>query len=147
MAKKYIITLTEEESSILEVLLNTKKSTAPEVKRAYILLSADENGDKKWKDSRISETYLSSISTIERLRKTFIEEGFQIAIKGKKREVFKEKILDGEVEAHLIALRCSNPPTGYNKWTLQLLADKMIELNYVEQISHESVRQLLKKTN
>ena len=83
--------------------------------------------------------------TIERLRQRFVEEGLEAALNGKQREVFKPKVFDGEVEAKLIALRCSDAPDGYNKWTLRLLADKMVELAYVPQMSYESVRQILKK--
>jgi len=84
---------------------------------------------------------------VERLRERFVEEGLEVALNGKKREPKREKVFDGEVEAHLIALRCSEPPAGRAQWSLRLLRDKMIELDYVETISHESVRQLLKKTN
>ena len=86
-----------------------------------------------------------SVATVERLRCRFVEEGFSIALHGKKREPV-ENMLDGRVEAKLIALRCSDPPAGYQHWTLRLLADQMVVLEYVEHISHESVRQLLKKT-
>ena len=87
-----------------------------------------------------------SVRTVERVRKHFVEDGFNTSVYGKKREIFKEKIFDGEVEARLIALRCSEAPSGYENWTLKLLADKMVELEYAESISHESVRQILKKT-
>ena len=81
----------------------------------------------------------------ERIDKLIVENGFSEAVYGKKRTVFKEKIFDGRVEAHLIALRCSDPPEGHSAWTLHLLKDHMVQLGYVESISHESVRQLLKK--
>jgi hypothetical protein len=87
-----------------------------------------------------------SIRMVERTRQRFVEDGFHIAVWGKKREVFKEKLFDGQVEAKVVALRCSQPPLGYAHWTMQLLADRMIELEYVESISRESVRQMLKKT-
>ncbi len=85
--------------------------------------------------------------TVERTRKRFVEDGSDIAVRGKKREVFKEKVFDGNAEAHLIALRCGEPPPGYAKQTLRLLADKTVEPEYAEHISHESFRQILKKTN
>jgi transposase len=147
MAKRYRVTLTTLERAQLEEIISKRSSNSVEVKRSYILLAADENGDKSWKDTEIQTAYGSSISTIERVRQRFVEEGLSVALKGKPREVFKEKVLDGEVEAKLIALRCSTPPYGYNKWTLRLLADKMVSLEYVDQISYESVRQLLKKRN
>ena len=86
------------------------------------------------------------ISTVERTRRRFVEDGFKTAVFGKKRKVFKEKVIDGKIEAHVIALRCSEAPPGYAKWTLRLLSKKMVELEYAEHISHESVRQILKKT-
>jgi transposase len=145
MAKRYRVTLTTLERAQLEEIISKRSSNSVEVKRSYILLAADENGDKAWKDTEIQSAYGSSISTIERVRQRFVEDGLSIVLKGKSREVFKEKVLDGEVEAKLISLRCSSPPDGYNKWTLRLLADKMVCLEYVDQISYESVRQLLKK--
>lgn len=146
MAKKYRVTLTEKERKELKELISNRSANSEPVKRAYILLAADEAGEKNWKDTQIQVSYGVSIRTIERVRENFVKEGFEIAIHGKKREVFKEKLLTGDVEARLIALRCSAPPVGYIRWTLHLLADRMVELNYVEHISHESVRQILKKT-
>jgi transposase len=145
MSKLYHVTLTEEERKKLQELIGRRNEKALAVKRAYILLAADENGPQAWSDSRISETYQVGVRTVERTRQRFVEDGFELAVQGKKREVYKEKVFDGEVEAHLVALRCSAPPAGYARWTLHLLADRMVELNYVESISHESVRQLLKK--
>ena len=145
MRKKYRIHLTNEEQSVLQEIILKRSSKSVQVKRAYVLLAADENGEKKWSDEEIKKTYGISISTIERLRKRFIEDGFTIALKGKPRPINKEKVLDGRAEANLIALRCSEAPEGHNKWTLRLLADKMVELEYVESISHESIRTALKK--
>ena len=96
---------------------------------------------------QIANQYEVSKRTIERLRKRYVEEGLDVALKGKPRLNLHKKLFDGEVEAKLIALRCSEPEVGRSSWTLQLLADKMIALNYVESISHESVRQILKKRN
>jgi transposase len=145
MAKKYRIKLTEEERAGLEKVISTRSKKSQQVKRAYALLAADEQGDKGWKDQQIKQSYGLSIASIERLRERAVMEGIEIALNGKKREVFKEKLFTGEVEAKLIALRCSECPQGYQRWTLQLLADQMVSLGYVEQISDESVRQLLKK--
>lgn len=147
MAKKYRVNLGNEERKELESLITKRSSKSIEVKRAYILLAADESGDKRWQDEQIHKSYNVSIRSVERVRERYVEDGFCIAVYGKTREVFKEKIFDGKVEAHLIALRCSQVPEGYERWTLKLLADKMVELEYVESISHESVRQLLKKRN
>lgn len=145
--KKYRIQLTDQERLHLQTLIEKRSSKSQQVKRAYALLAADENGDKSWPDQQIQQSYGLSRASIERLRQRLVMEGFERALAGKKREVFKEKRLSGQVEAQLIALRCSQCPQGYNRWTLQLLADEMIRLEYVEQISDESVRQMLKKTN
>lgn len=147
MQKKYIVTLTSEERHQLTDIISKRSSKSVQVKRSYVLLAADEQGDKKWTDKFIESAYGVSLRTIERLRQRFVEEGLEAALNGKQREVFKSKVFDGEVEAKLIALRCSDAPDGYNKWTLRLLADKMVELAYVPQMSHESVRQILKKRN
>ena len=116
------------------------------MKRSKILLASNRNGEHKWKDAQISQQYEVSIRTIERLRKRYVEEGLTVALKGKPRLNLHKKLFDAEVESKLIALRCSQPEEGHSSWTLELLADKMVSLNYVESISHETVRQLLKKT-
>jgi len=146
MAKKYRVRLTAEERQDLHTLITKRSPKSIQVKRAYILLAADEAGEKKWQDARIHTTYHMNIRSIERVRQRFVEEGYQVAVHGKKREVFKEKVFDGKVEARLIALRCSDPPVGRSRWTLELLADKMVELRYVDSMCYESVRQILKKT-
>ena len=145
MAKIYRVTLTDAERNELSELVSRRSGKSLPVRRAYILLASDENGEQVWTDARICEAYRVSPRTVERTRKRFVMEGFRIAVHGKKREFFKEKILDGKVEALLISLRCSHPPSGHIKWTLELLADRMVELNYVEHISRESVRKILKK--
>lgn len=147
MKKTYRVTLTEAERRELGEVLERRSEKSLPVKHAYSLLAADEYGEQHWKDPQIRSTDHVSRSMVERTRKRFVLDGFQVAVWGKKREVFKEKLLDGEVEARLIALRCSPPPAGYAKWSLALLADRLVELQYVEQISRESVRQRLKKTS
>jgi len=148
MAKKYCVTLTDDEREHLEDLIERRSNNARPVKRAFMLLKTDQSqGAPAWTDERIAESYNVSVRTVERLRQRFVEDGFDVALYGKKREPTKEKLFDGQVEAHLVALRCSEPPEGLARWSLRLLADKMVELDYVESISHESVRQLLKKTN
>lgn len=144
MVKKYIVSLTKAEQKELQHLISRRNEKAQAVKRAYVLLAADENGDGLC-DSEIARRYKVTTRTIEGLRKRFVEEDFKEVVYGKKRTVFKEKLFDGRVEAHLVALRCSDPPQGHSAWTLQLLADHMVRLGYVESISYESVRQLLKK--
>jgi hypothetical protein len=144
MVKRYIVSLTEAEQKELKVVISRRNEKAQAVKRAYVLLAADENAENLC-DSEIARRYKVTIRSIEGLRKRFVENGFSKAVYGKKRTVFKEKTFDGRVEAHLVALRCSNPPQGHSAWTLHLLKDHMVRLGYVESISHESVRQLLKK--
>lgn len=144
-AKFYHVDLTIEEKTKLENIVKKRKSTSEIVKRSKILLSANRQGEKKWKDAEIAQQYEVSSRTIERLRQRYVLDGLAVALKGKSRLNLDKKLFDGEVEANLIALRCSVPGLGRSNWTLRLLADKMVELSYVESISHESVRQLLKK--
>jgi hypothetical protein len=141
MAKKYIVSLTGEERQMLKAVIGKRNEKAPVVKRAYVLLAADENGNHL-SDAQIAERYGVTTRCIEGLRKRFVEQGFSQVVYGKRRTVFKEKLFDGRVEAQLIALRCTDPPRGHSGWTLQLLADHLISLGYVESISYESVRQL-----
>jgi len=144
--KKYHVDLTEAEQVILSEVLRKRSERSEVVKRAYVLLAADRNGAKGWKDEQIAQTYGVRVKTVENIRQRFVEEGFERTLGGKKREVFKEKVFTGAVEAHLVALRCSDAPQGYNKWTFHLLADRMVELGYVAHMSGEGARQLLKKT-
>ncbi len=148
MPKRYRVNLTLEEQETLKKLLANRRSQSVFVKRAFILLALDENqAAGKLSDEEIRTRYQVGQRSIERTRQRFIEEGFEIAVNGKRRTVFKEKKFDGRVEAQLIALRCQSPPSGVQAWTLRLLAEQLIELAVVEEISHESVRQLLKKTS
>lgn len=117
--------------------------------RARILLKADQSDNGPgWSDEKISEALDVTVQTIERVRKQLVEEGFDAVLSRKKytQKVSRKKI-DGDVEAHLVALSCSEPPPGRARWTLRLLADMIVELGYVQNISHEAVRQTLKKTN
>ena len=99
-----------------------------------------------WKDEAISQALNTSVATIERVRQRLVEEGLEAALSRKPQENRKPRRLDGELEAHLIALVCSQPPTGQRSWTMRMLAERMVELGYVETVSHETVRQTLKKT-
>jgi len=146
--KKYIVRLSKEERETLTKLTMSGRGPARIFTRARILLKADQ-GDKgsAWSDERISEALDVTVQTIERVRKQLVEEGFDAVLSRRKytQKVSRKKI-DGDVEAHLVALSCSEPPEGRARWTLRLLADSIVELGYVESISHEAVRQTLKKT-
>jgi transposase len=145
MPKKYIVTLTERERDTLYTIIKKGKNAA-KIRRAYLLLAADASAEgKQMNDQAIQHAYNVSLRSVERLRQRFGQDGFEVALNGKPREPRPPRWLDGEVEAHLIALTRTQAPDGYADWTLRLLADKMVELDYVETISHESVRQLLKK--
>lgn len=144
MAERYKLILTEEEKEHLKRLIGKKRASAKRVVRAQILLAVADNGLDK-DDQEVAVLYGLSTRSIERLRKRCCLEGVDVALEGKKREVFKEKKLTGEIEAKLSMLACSDPPLGYEQWTLQLLADRMVELGYIDSISHTSVGNLLKK--
>jgi transposase len=146
-AKKYIVFLREDERQILQELTQTGKAAARKINHARILLKADINqAHGGWNDAQISQALDVSPRTIERVRQRFVEEGLEQALNPRPKNLSKLKKIDGEAEAHLIALACSEAPTGYSGWTLRLLAQQMVVLAYVESISHESVRQVLKKT-
>lgn len=146
--KKYKVTLTKEEREQLNNIISKGTHSAQLYRTAYILLNCDEgeHGDKLTNE-QVSKVLQVSMRMIDRGKQKFVEEGFEACLERKPLSKTKEKKADGEVEAHLIALSCSKPPKGYGRWSLRMLADKMVELNYVEDISYETVRQVLKKTN
>ena len=147
MTKRYRVTLTADERDELGRLLARGKADVRKIKHAQILLKADEaEGGPGWPDQRIAEALEVGIATVERVRRRFVEEGLASALspyRGGKR-IYEHK-LDGAQEAHLIALACSAPPEGRARWTLRLLARRMVELAYVDTLSYETVRQILKK--
>lgn len=146
--KKYIVSLTSSERDLLEQLTKKGKIAAYKMNHARILLKADINQEGGgWIDSQISESLDIGHATIERVRQRFVEEGIESALHRREQRKRRQKIIDGEKEAYLIAIACSETPAGKSNWTLQMLADKMVELNYVEQVSTETIRQSLKKTN
>lgn len=146
--KKYIVALSPEERQNLERLTTTGKAPASKLNHARILLKADINQQTGgWRDQDISDALDISVSTIERIRHRFVEESLDAALSRQTPVRTKPRLLDGEQEAHLIALACAQTPEGQGRWTLRLLAQRMVELAYVESISHETVRQTLKKTN
>ncbi len=140
-AKKYIVRLTNEERQKLLAMTRAGEISARKMKRAQILLKADET----WKDKDIIAALNTSRSTVERIRKRYVEGGLARALNEDPRPGAKRK-LDGRAEAHLIALACSDPPDDSDHWALRLLADELVELGLVDSISHEAVRQYLKKT-
>lgn len=145
MQKKYIVDLTTEERADLESRLRGGELGVRKVKRIQILLKADEG----WSDERIAEAFDVGRSTVERTRRKFVERGLEEAITNRRpRREYPRKI-DGRAEAHLIALMCGPAPTGFARWSLRVLADELVKIEGVEleSISHETVRQALKKTN
>lgn len=147
--KKYIVRLSGEERKSLKGLVSSGKGPARMFTRARILLKADVGeGGPGWPDEKIAEALDVTVQTIERVRKQLVEEGLEAVLSRRKyiQKVSRKK-LDGDAEAHLIALACSETPEGYTRWSLRLLADRMVELGFVESISHEAVRRVLKKTS
>ncbi len=143
MYKKYIVDLEKEERRILQRIIRAGKHSARKIRWAHALLKAD----KGWKDQSIAEALEISLPTIQRIRQRFVEEGLEIALgaRSHKPRPYLQK-LDGKQEAKLIALACSKAPQGRTRWTLRLLAGKMVELNVVEEISYQTIRRVLKKT-
>jgi transposase len=147
MHKKYVVRLTEQERAQLEALIRTGKSAASTIKHANILLKADADG-AAWKDEAIAAAFAVHIRTVAGMRERFVEQGLEAALNRKKQERPSQQLLfDGEAEAHLIALSCSEPPPGHARWTLRLLADTVVEMEMVASTSHETVRRTLKKTH
>lgn len=147
MNKKYIVKLTKQERRMLGEVVHKGKSPAYKIKHAHILLQVDQRG-RGGKDEVVAQSLGCHLNTVRNVRERFVKEGFEMALEHKKREIPpRAKLLDGKKEAHLIALGCSQPPKGFARWTLQLLADKLVSLEMVESVSLETVRQTLKKTN
>ena len=145
MQKIYIVRLSEEERTTCLALVKKLKGSSQKVRRANILLKADAGGPN-WKDQDIADAFLCSRQCVENLRKRLVTEGFEIALHGKQRQTPpRQKLLDGEQEAKVIALRLSDQPKGRNGWTLRLLAEKIVELEIVPAISHVTVQHTLKK--
>jgi transposase len=146
--KKYKVTLTAEERQQLSDLIATGKGAARRLAHARALLKADAApGGPAWTDAQIAEAVELSRATVERLRQRFVEQGLEAALNRKPQDrPSRQPKLDGRAEARLIALACSAPPDGRKEWTLQLLADKLVELQVVDTICDETVRRALKKT-
>jgi hypothetical protein len=145
---KYRVTLTKQERHELQEIVRKGKHRSQKVLNALILLNCDE-GEYQTNRSRnedIARVLNISMRKIDRIKKAFVENGLNIALNGTKGQRVYKKKADGDFEAHLIALSCSEPPAGYSRWSLRLLADKVVELQYVDSISHETIRRVLKKT-
>lgn len=142
MNKKYIVDLQQEERQDLNRIIHSGKHSARKIRWAHSLLKAD-NG---WKDQKISEALDISLPTVQRIRQRFVEEGLEVALGAhtNKPRPYSQRF-DGEQEAKLIALACSQAPEGYTRWSLRLLAEKVVELEIVEQVSYQTVRRVLKK--
>ena len=140
MRKLYVVHLSEEEKELLEAITTKGESKARRIRRAHILLLADEG----LKDKQIARSLGAAVTTVERVRKRFVEEGLQAALSERPRPGARPK-LDGRQEAYLMALACSDPPEGKKHWTMQMLAERLVELEMVEEISDETVRRTLKR--
>ena len=146
--KIYRVTLTNDERAELNALLKQERVAARKRVHAQILLQADESeGQPAWGDQPIAAAYHVRVRTVERIRQRFVEHGFAAALQARALQENYHRKFDGEKEAKLIQLACSQPPAGYARWTLQMLADELVQLRVLPSISDEGVRQVLKKTN
>jgi transposase len=146
----YRVTLTQEERTMLTTLTKTGKHSSRKVTHGLVLLNSDEGefSDLKKKTNKTIADFLKiNERTVERIKKRFVEEGFESALEDKPSTREYKRKADGDFEARLVTLSCSKAPDGFSGWTLRMLAEKVVELEYVESISHETIRQTLKKTN
>jgi len=145
----YRLALTPEEREELQGIVAKGKHSSQKVLNALILLNCDENAPnpRTLREQDIADVLHVSAMKIHRVKRRFVDEGLQIALHGHKGQRTYEKKADGEFEAHLVALSCGEPPPGHARWSLRLLADKLVELEYVDSVSYETVRRVLKKTN
>ena len=147
MNKKYRVTLTREERARCEALIAAGKAAAQTQAHARVLLKADQGPDgPAWADDAIAAALELSVSTVERVRRALVLEGLDAALRRRPARHHRLRTLDGEREAHLVALACGDPPAGRERWTVRLLAGRLVELGVVEAISRETVRVALKKT-
>ncbi len=146
--KKYIVTLTKEEREYLNKIVSKGTHKSQKVINALLLLGCDEGDfqERRSTNKELSRVLKIGMRKIDRVKKRFIEEGPDITLNGKKGSRIYAKKADGDFEAHLIALSCSEPPAGFSRWSLRLLADKVVELKYIDNVSHETIRRVLKKT-
>jgi hypothetical protein len=145
----YTVTLTEDERKSLYEFTSKGKHDSQQILNALILLNCDKS---EWNvnhstNEEISHVLNISMRKIDRVKKRFVEKGLEVALNGEKRNRIYDKKVDGDLEAHIVALSCSEPPEGFARWSLRLLADKVVELGYADNISHETIRLTLKKRN
>ena len=145
MNTKYPVTLNEEQRQHLEKMTSSGKAPARQMKRAQILLKSDVPAN--WSYEQIMKAFDVTANTVAAVRRTFVEQGLEVALQRKKPERDYQHVLDGEGEAYLVALACSEPPAGRKHWSLRLLQDRFMKLGHVDQISHETIRRVLKKTS
>ena len=145
---KYKVTLTREERDELMSIISKGKHTSQRFRNAYVLINCDEGEfAEKATNAEINKILKVGMRTIDRIKKRFVEEGFDAVLERKPTTREYDRKADGDLEARLVALSCSEPPEGHARWSLRLLADKLVELEIVDSISHETVRTVLKKTN
>ena len=146
MVKKYVVRLTDAERKSLEAVVSKLRGTSQKVQRARVLLKADADGPD-WTDAKIAEAFGCRTKTVENIRERFVTKGFEVTLNGQaKSNPPRPRLLDGEQEAKLIAMRLCSPPPGFSNWSLRLLAGQVVALEIVESISYETVRRTLKKT-
>lgn len=146
MQKKYIVRLTDMERATLEAVVKKLNGSSQKVRRAQILLKADANGPG-WTDQQIADAFGCRRQTVENVRQRLVTEGFEVTLQGKQPDSPPRRpVLDGKQQAKVIALRLGPPPKGFANWSLRLLAEKVVELEIVDSVSHETVRRTLKKT-
>jgi transposase len=147
--KKYRVTLEKEERGSLQAIIQKGSHRSQKVLNALILLNCDEGEyqDCRAKNEEVAKVLKVSMRKIDRVKKRFVEDGLEVALYGRRGERAYQKKADGDLEAHLVALSCSKPPEGFSRWSLRLLADTAVELDYIDSLSYETVRRVLKKRN
>ena len=146
ISKKYVVRLTDEERQTLQQVVGKFKGTSQKVRRAQVLLKTDADGPD-WTDGKIADAFGCRTKSVENIRERFVTQGFEPTLDGQPRlKAPRQKVLDGEQEAKVIAMRLGVPPPGFSNWTLRLLAEQVVALEIVKSISYETVRRTLKKT-
>jgi hypothetical protein len=147
--RKYKVTLQQQERDKLEAIARKGSHKTQKVLNALVLLNCDEGQfqDHPRRNEEVASILRISMRKIDRVKKRFVEEGLETALTGRKQERIYEKKADGEFEAHLVALSCTTPPEGFTRWSLRLLADRAVELRYIDNISYETIRRIFKKRN